>query len=194
MLFRKSSTLADVEETPMQIPQMIPNRVAVQPLMSDDARAEYVEKAKSLGVVNGSLKREMVLAFLKENGICVYPLDKVVAYLDKMFGYPCKCEPNCGHCLDCTTWGWRPLREADADKLTSTHGQANGQIMKGVYHPPVPLPVLLTVEKVAEAVPGIHFYVSDATRPSDRDPFLAVAANGMGMLVIERWDEPSFRA
>lgn len=36
-------------------------------------------------------------------------------------------------------------------------------------------------------------YIETATRLGEGDPFLAVSAIGMEMLVIEKWDEPNFR-
>lgn len=191
-MFRKSAaTTVEPEETPV----MVPARVAIEPSMDDAARAEYIEKAKVLGIYNGALKREMLLALLCENGLRVYPYDKVELYLDMMFGRPCGCPPDAlGHYRECSTWGWHPLREKDDGQLVSGHSSANGRIQRGVYQQAVPLPVLLTVEKIVEAVPDVYFYVSGRIVPQTDDPFLAVSARGMSMLVIERWDEPSFRA
>lgn len=191
-MFRKSAVAGTaVLEAPA--PVVAPVRVSVEPRMSNDIRQEYIKKAKILGVFNGALKEEMLLAFLKENGISIYPYSKVEEYLDKMFGHPCKCPPGSNHYFECCTWGWHPLREVDDGKLTSTRTVANGRIERGTYQQAVPLPVLLTVEKIVAAVPDIHFYVSGRVVPRSEDPFLAVTAVGMNMLIIERWDEPSFR-
>ena len=192
-MFRKSAVAGTaVLEAPLA--QVIaPARVPVEPLMSDDIRQEYIEKAKILGVVNGALKEEMLIALLKENGIRIYPYNKVEEYLNQMFGHPCKCRPGTVHFNECRTWGWHPLREIDDGKLISNRLVANGTIQRGTYQQAIPLPVLLTVEKIVAAVPDIHFYVSGRVVPRSDDPFLAVTAAGMNMLIIERWDEPSFR-
>ncbi len=165
----------------------IPTAVSPHPTMPDEIRAQYIEKARALGVVNGALKEEMLLAFLRENGIRVYPLEKVREYLDGVFGKVKNWDPP--------TWVWRPLRDDDDGKLQSNHDSRNGRIVRGVYQQAIPFPVLLTIEKIISIVPDVHFYVSDRSSSSkDEDPFLAVTTAGMDMLVIERWDEPTFRA
>ena len=128
-MFKRSAAAAVLEETPL----VVPTRVTVQPTMDDEARAEYVEKAKALGVVNAALKQEMLLALLRENGISIYPYEKVKAYLDKMFGL-CQRRHDFGsHYPSCDTWGWHPLRAEDNGKLSSGHNDVNGRIQSGIY-------------------------------------------------------------
>lgn len=195
MLFRRSpATIVQGQSSPVPL-----SRVSVEPTMADELRREYIETAKGVGVINAPVRREMLFALLKEMGLSIYPYDKVAAYLDHMFG------------LDLNgnqTWGWRPLREEDDKPKFGTlpYGpRFNGMVLRETYQKAVPLPVLLTVQRIAEAVPGVHFFVSDQVTARDRlDPFLAVSVGdtsefflsdqlGTGMNIIERWDEPSFK-
>ena len=185
--FRKPTTLA-IEEA---VPSTAPVRVPAHPSFDDDeGRKTYIDTARKLGVINAAVKLEMLLDLLQKKGLGVYPYKKVEAYLDEMFGkavddyYP--------------SWGWRPLRAEDNGALQRTRQarqNPNGDILRGVYQKAIPYPVLLTVQEIIETVPGVHFFVSDEARRSNfEDPFLAVSCAGMDMCVIERWDEPSFRA
>lgn len=141
--------------------------------------------ADAIGFKSSALLEERLKAFLVENGICVYPTERVVQYLDSKFGK--------GRFK--STWCWRPLREKDRDinLFLHRHKRGNGCINNtaGWYGRQVPLPVLLTVEKIHKAFPEVCFYVSDSAKPAD--PFLMVTAIGVGSFIIERWNEPSFR-
>jgi hypothetical protein len=79
-----------------------------------------------------------------------------------------------------------------------------------VYKLPIPYPALLTVEAISKTLPNAKFFISHTSTPEERavysesvlrleDPFLAVAVikkgsdPSMELMVVERWDEPSFR-
>ena len=160
--------------------------------LTGEALREYNRLAEAIGWKPGSLLEQNVRNFLAENGICVFPYKKVERYLDSKFG---KCEnPYPKE----SKWIWRPLRPCDFGMSRDVSGKCrNGSVVeKGpYYHGPIPPEVLLTVEKIAPEFPEIKFLVSDVLDPADRfgDPFLALGAEGMNLLVIERWGEPSFR-
>lgn len=142
---------------------------------------------------------------LSEMGLRRYPEKQVHAYLNKQYGR--------------VRWGWRSLRRKDYDRfamnngvfmandkslndsLTSWGRRHNGQIIgrrdANTYEKPVPYPVLLTVERIAAEFPEACFFVNDEARPiaSEKhlDPFLMVVI-GKNRYIIERWDEPKFRA
>ena len=164
----------------------IPVRVAVRPLMEPSERDAYVKKASAVGVINGAVKEELLLAFLEQSGLGNYSLARVEAYLDDQFGKPEYYK---------ATWGWRSLRSGDQDQVTDhKHVGENGRIFRsGIYQGRVPYPVLETVERIAAAVPGVYFFISDRALPGEGDPFLMVTAPGMNHFIVERWDEPSFR-
>lgn len=188
MWFRKSASVAVVEAPKASV--VAPSRISMEPRMADEERRVYIEKAKALGVINGALKEEMLLNFLKESGLGFFSYEKVEAYLDNMFG-------KARHRYS-PTWGWRPLRPEDQGKLSRDRADVdrnpNNGFLGGTYQKAVPMPVLLTVQRVFEAVPDVYFYVSDQVVVNGQtDPFLSVSAVGMTMYVIERWDEPSFR-
>lgn len=84
------------------------------------------------------------------------------------------------------TWNWHPLRKQDKKAID------NGS---PVYKHPVPMPVLMTIEKICDRMPDAAFFVTDY-EVKDPDPFLLVTHKELGIeggYVIERWDEPSFR-
>lgn len=164
----------------------VPATVKPEAVLVGNELAEYSHLADSIGWAPGCILDQKVKIFLAENNICVYPLAKVRDYLDKQFGV---------HNYH-ATWCWCPLRKDDRDaNLHNQHeSHRNGHIVDNRrYHGQVPMPVLVTVEKIHHAFPDVHFYVSDAMQREDGDPFLAITAVGMEMLVVERWNEPSFR-
>ena len=149
--------------------------------------------AQAIGWQPAALIEQKLRNFLAENGLCVYPYEKVESYLDSIFG---PCTANYAHF---TTWGWRPLRKCDMGwNHELFHAQRNGSTLESECYPgAVPFPVLLTVRKIAEAFPEVRFFVSDKPNRIDfprEDPFLGVGIPGIKLpLVVERWDEPSFR-
>jgi hypothetical protein len=160
-------------------PPQVPTPAAI---VLDDAFPfeEYVAVATRVGVVNAALKQEMIRRVCAARGLRLFDVVAVRAYLDAQFGD--------------VPWGWKPLRTDDVGKLVAGHDRPNGQIQQRRYNGAVPLPVLLTVEAIAAAVPRVCFYVSDRadSQTDPEDPFLLVAASGMDDLIVERWDEPNF--
>lgn len=97
------------------------------------------------------------------------------------------------------TWGWRPLRSTPTGFVSEWRAPKDSDqvITSGnFYIKPIPLPVLLTAQKIREVTPSATFYVSDEIHEHDiepvRDPFLAVQI-GADFFIVERWDEPGFR-
>lgn len=148
---------------------------------------EYARLSKELGISSPAVRVEELKAFFAENGITVYPLEKVDAYLREKVRTETKSE---GH-----VWVWRPLRERDGvvNQQSRFSGYGHGDGQERVYAKPIPLPVLMTVKKIQDAFPEAQFHASDyAVRKPD--PFLAVMIPGwFELFVIERWDEPGFR-
>ena len=57
----------------------------------------------------------------------------------------------------------------------------------------IPIPVMLTIDRIESLYPSARFYISDIR--DVKDPFLAVTVDGADTLfVIERWDDPNFRS
>jgi hypothetical protein len=158
------------------------------PSLQSEEREEYKRVAEAIGIdCCTDLIREKLRACLTEENIHTYNYPQVVNYLDDKLG---------------ADWEWRGLRTMDTEHL-------KGCYLKGCYLPAekshrkvlfadepyrgaVPLPVLLTVQKICKAVPEVHFYVS-CPKGADGDPFLMVINRQLGPHVVERWDEPNFR-
>lgn len=171
--------------------------------LSAEEQAEYARAAAAVGFVPGGLIAEAMRLFLSESGILVYPMPKVHAYLTGQYGAEKKDEDRSSWTGMVATWVWHPLRSADQnesatnwDARRQTRHSKNGSVAReqSVYGKPLPLPVLLTVEKIATRFPDALFFVSDEYHaPPIMDPFLMVLYGGE-QFVVERWDEPSFRA
>ena len=167
-------------------------RIPVEPIVTDGQFKKYQQVAEAIKFRPGALVEAELKNFLFQQRITIFPYDKVAAYLDGIFGP----HRNEGARVEDTTWGWRPLRYNDSIGVNfpSTH-RGNGFLLRDRYQYAVPLPVLLCVQQIEKAVPKICFVVSDAVTPHDKtDPFLGITAAGMNdILVVERWNEPSFR-
>jgi len=147
---------------------------------------EYLAVAEKIGFSNGAVLEAQLREFLAEEGIALYNYNDVASFLARKAKDLSTGEEH--------VWCWKPLRECD--KLSSGRWSAseNGYVSARQYNGPVPYPVLLTVEKIAQRFGNqICFHVSDyeSKRP---DPFLAVTAPGIGWFIVERWDEPDFRS
>lgn len=70
-----------------------------------DELQQYVALTKELGITSPKARLESLKAFLSENGITVYPLEKVDAYLRE------KAQREGG---PSTVWCWKPMRQKDA--------------------------------------------------------------------------------
>lgn len=150
--------------------------------------AEYAALVAELGIHSGAVDLETFKALVPRAGLRIYHDEEVRQYLHGKYNVPV------GDLSREVLWGWRPLREVDR-----TPGRMvgfNGKIQRSApaYTKPIPLPVLLTVKTVRDACPSAKFFVSDEMQ-AERipDPFLLVEIGGQ-QFVIERWDEPAFRA
>lgn len=167
--------------------------------LSAEDYAEYQRVATKVGFAPRGLKSDALRQFLREAGMRVYPLGAVQAYLDGKYGVA---DDRHG-----ARWVWKPLRSADGytREQRDAHAQyiwlvkhaVNGVVAReqAPYGKPVPLPVLLTVERIVEKFPDALFFVSDEYKaPAVPDPFLAVVyGEDSEPVVVERWDEPQFR-
>lgn len=161
--------------------------------LSADEYAEYQRVATKVGFAPRGLKSNELRQYLRDAGIRVYPMDAVQKYLNGKYG---EADGQRG-----AKWVWKPLRSADG---LSIHGAwQSGHLVNGAvareqapYGKPVPLPVLLTVERIADKFPDALFFVSDEyDAPPIGDPFLAVVyGEDSEPVIVERWDEPVFRA
>jgi hypothetical protein len=172
---------AEEPEEPL-VPVATPAR---QPRLGAEELAEYQRVSEEVGVAcNNDLTRERLLHCLRDENIHVYNGDEVIAYLDAKLG---------------PTWEWRGLRQVDVDQLKGwsidkTDAHRKVCFSDEPYRAAVPLPVLLTVQKILAAAPDVHFYVSaPKVMAGDPDPFLYVTTRHFGGYVVERWDEPGFR-
>lgn len=142
--------------------------------------AEYRELAKSVGFRPAALRIAEFEEFLEREFIEVYPLESVTRYMDTLM-----------HNLVLQTgrnfhWQWYPLRDVDVKN------SANEWAMP--YRHYVPMPVLETALRIAEAFPDVSFFVTDYSEKKP-DPFLAASPDGgVTLYVVERWDEPGFRS
>ncbi len=146
--------------------------------------AEYERVAAKVGVLRRPIQTTSakLIEVLKEEGIDVYPLAKVEKYLDSK-GY----------------WYWFPLNHntvrVDEFNRETAHDHVTifGGVKRQVFNQPIPLPVLLTTERILDRLGDqVSFWVA----ATGKDPFLAVTLNSdesNKLFVIERWDEPSFR-
>lgn len=170
-----------LEKAPLETP---PNaKAATMPALDKDEQSEYLAVAKAIGLDDdlGYLLEPRLRQLLRDENIRVYDYDQVCKFLDVKLG---------------TDWRWMPLRQIDSDEFPG--GEWGHEIAghrrkfgNNRYNRPVPLPVLLTVKKIAEAIPQARFYVSGIDR--DADPFLCVTTRLLHVHIIERWDEPDYR-
>lgn len=150
--------------------------------------ADYAALVAELGVNSAAVDLETFKALVPQLGLRVYQRAEVQEYLHALYKVPA------GDLTPLVIWGWRPLRKADQEKGQLV--QFNGRIQRSapLYAKPIPYPVLLTVKAVVDACPSARCFVSDELQGEKiPDPFLLVVLAGEEF-VIERWDEPSFRA
>lgn len=150
--------------------------------------AEYAALVADLGIHSGAVDLETFKSLVPRAGLRIYHDEEVRQYLHGKYNVPV------GDLSPAVLWGWRPLREID--RTPGTMIGFNGRIQRSApaYTKPIPLPVLLTVKTVRDACPSAKFFVSDEMQ-AERipDPFLLVEI-AEHQFVIERWDEPAFRA
>jgi len=150
--------------------------------------ADYAALVADLGINSAAVDLERFKALVPELGLHVYVDAEVREYLHSLYKVPV------GDLTPRVVWGWRPLRPID--RVPGAAAGYNGKVQRGVepYTKPIPYPVLLTVKAVRDACPSARFYVSDEmSGEAIPDPFLLVEIAGQ-QFVIERWDEPAFRA
>jgi hypothetical protein len=151
--------------------------------------AEYAALVADLGLNSAAVDLERFKALVPHLGLHVYQRQEVQEYLHALYKVPI------GDLTPTVVWGWRPLRTVDRH-ATAAMAQYNGKLQRGapIYSKPIPYPVLLTVKAVRDACPSATFFVSDNMNAEKiPDPFLLVVVAGQEF-VIERWDEPAFRA
>lgn len=166
---------------PVGIPSSGPVR---KPTIEGDELAEYMRVAAEIGLDSCTdLTREKLLSCLRDEGIHVYKIQQVVAYLDQELG---------------NDWEWRGLRSIDTAHMPGggwghTVGDRRIAFAAEPYRGAVPLPVLLTVQKIQKVMGDeVYFYVS-APKDNNGDPFLMVTSRWLSVYVVERWNEPGFR-
>ncbi len=174
--------LETVEEQKKRLAPPFPSsHEARTPKLNSEEMEEYIRISSAVGIdCCTDLIREKLLKCLREENIHIFNENQVVAYLDDKLG---------------KDWEWRGLRTADVEHLSGWHTnseQRRVDFASEPYRGAVPLPVLLTIQKVQAAVPEVFFYVS-APKDKDGDPFLAVTSRHLSMYIIERWNEPNFR-
>lgn len=172
--------------------------LAPEPITTDDIRddAEYIQHAalaRKLGVAIAapSISTSKVLRVaLSAECLPVYNLRAVEKYMDDL------------SVKRRTMWHWYPLRNADREHVTRDEQDRereggftsySGRVTRDRYSQAVPLPVLMTVDRLLERLGhSVSFFVAAL---GVGDPFLAVRLNSAPdqMFVIERWDEPGFR-
>jgi hypothetical protein len=158
--------------------------LARKSVLSSMEMDEYARVCAEVGVdCCTDLTREKLMACLREENIHIFNLKQVVAYLDEKIG---------------NDWDWRGLRSIDTAHMpdgtwTHTVGKREIRFAKEPYRGAVPLPVLLTVQKIQKALPDEVFFYVSAPKDNDGDPFLMVTNRWLPPYVIERWDEPNFR-
>ena len=169
---------------------------------------EYMAIAKRLGVtVNGLTRITTLETVLLDEHVRIYRFKDVISYMDKK-------TPKG------KIWGWTAVRVVDRNRcgrsVTFGYNDVNGRFFPGPYDKPIPFPVLLTMEKIENAMAQLPeasrpaFFITDYAVPSP-DPFLMVATPGVSQIqqpsasghlwqaleescfIIERWDEPNFR-
>jgi hypothetical protein len=144
-------------------------------------------------------KQRSYLSVLSDLNLMVFPLVKVEAYLNAKYGRP----RFSWHYGRKATWGWRRCSTLSGSyDFGYSNPKRNGELLSHPYERPIPYPVLQTIQGIqmhcgnrrSVAIPV--FIVSDVTNEADfyrdPDPFLACLWS-TDIVVIERWDEPSFR-
>lgn len=173
--------------------------VPSQAMTDDVLQHQRLAEKHGLLTVRAPGATNTLIEVLKEEGIRVYDTRSVEAYLDRK-------AHGRGPTLRLKTWNWFPLRPRDREALTARDNrrrekrsrfqwtESMGTFAPDIYWEILPLPVLMTVDRIVERLGDeVSFYV--AAIVDVPDPFLAVRmkADPDTLLVIERWDEPGFR-
>ena len=160
----------------------IPNAYEVKPDLNVDEFAEYRKVASAIGLTQSeSIFNESMRQCMATNGLRQFNTNQVARFLNQKLGK--------------WKWNWMGLRKSDVDHLKGWYQEADGSKVEfgdQQYGRDVPLPVLLTVQRILEEVPDAHFYISGIPGVDD-DPFLLVTKQRGSSFIVERWDEPDFR-
>lgn len=167
----------------------------------------YGQISQRLGYENPEYVKHRLEAVILDLGLSIYPLDQVVAYMnDKANKLTNKRKNIKGR------WGWWPLRTEDKaqleahsdwfrrlepnEKFILDSPYPGGLEGNNTYWAAIPLPVLITANKILEQDQNVTFLVATLSTIRDPrlDPFLAVIKPGIRPIVVERWDEPAFRS
>lgn len=186
-----------------------PESSPITPLVIErDVLTQHAALAAKLSLHSPAMqeiKRSEFETFLRDMGLSLYDEKQVAAYLTSKYGVEHK--DNDGSLLP--TWGWRPAREVDSERTLFRNSNEwvfsswsggrlipNGQLHSNVatYQKLIPIPVLLTIERVVEKFPNAGLFISDEFNPREfvKDPFLMVVYLDK-RYIIERWDEPNYR-
>jgi hypothetical protein len=159
-------------------PFVVPRAIGVvKPELDGETRDEYLRVAAAIGLTESpAVQAERMRVVLQSENIRCYDDAQVHRFLD--------------HKLGKGKWVWSPLRASDLEHRRGWQDGAGVRFGSSIYSDKVPLPVLLTIEKIHASCPDAHFYVS--SNQTDEDPFLYVTAGVRGY-IVERWDEPNFR-
>ena len=169
--------IADAIKAPL--PPDNPKRLDIG-LTQEEAMREWLILAKSIGASPQQIGEVELKLWLKEECIQVFNTQKVFDYLQHKAGDD--------------KWSFQGLRPCDTERSLHAYGTwppRSGHVLKQTLYSAVPLPVLMTVQKVIERFGNrANFWV---TKIGDPDPFLAVTVDNCAIVFIERWDEPSYR-
>jgi len=150
--------------------------------------SEYQSKCAVLEYESPLLEGEKLRAQLAEIDVPVYNANEVWLHMhrkadavSKFFVFKPMREKDRKHrCL--------PLLDGISKKEKIT---IDGQFLDKVYSKAVPGFVLDTALKISEKIPEARFFITDLE--GEKDPFLAVGVDGAKILVVDFWDEPSFK-
>lgn len=146
----------------------------------------YLQLAAELGLDSPAIEEAKLLKVLHEEAVGIFNYEKVDTYLQQM------AQKQGAR----TYWVWKPLRSKDRDKFSGPLGGGAVRYSPKVYQHAVPLPILMTIKKIADKMPEAVFFCSDyeVQRP---DPFIGVSTQALfiegKIWVIERFNEPGFR-
>lgn len=172
-------------QPPATPPPLMP---IAEPEAVDAELLQHAALARKLGVVvSAPAGAAQLQAVLREEGFSCYDRAAVEKYMTEL------AEANVKN------WIWYAARSADSRKFDHTRGQwglHNGTSVSEVYTEAIPLPVLITMDRIIERMGAdVRFQIAALCDAPKADPFLAVShvSEPSKMFIIERWDEPGFR-
>lgn len=192
-------------------------------LRSEDVEIELEHRrlSEKLGVLaKPEVAWRKLAAVLADEMIPVYDLSKVTAFMNSKarkeqkvwYWYPLRVTDvpqtsprsasearpqltNQGMGGQMASFGWAAAHLQAAQNMFGVEYVSNGGFQFVRYSEAVPLPVLLTVERLADRIgDDAEFFVAALGGPID--PFLGIRLKSdpaHTLFVVERWDEPGFR-